>query len=239
MTKFPTLKSVRIARLVSDYGATFFHDALTQFIVRFNNPTFSSAQVEAESASIALPFNAVPVFHKIKYTTEDPYTADGPTDSEVDAIHVQPGKQLKNGNDLPARFDTALINDGTAKLPALTVGYRVAQIRVVFSFKPKQIQTLFSTGRSPPSHLAYVEWFSPFSPQPEPHHLMYKINRSLKNGDRIASIIPVANIRRSVHLIPKFGPVAPPEWTSSNVLDRSTFFFANSLSDRHIYTTLF
>ncbi|KAJ6548331.1 hypothetical protein B0H10DRAFT_1969194 [Mycena sp. CBHHK59/15] len=47
-------------------------------------------QVEAESASIALPFNAVPVFHKIKYTTEDPYTADGPTDSEVDAIHVRP-----------------------------------------------------------------------------------------------------------------------------------------------------
>ncbi|KAJ7222751.1 hypothetical protein B0H12DRAFT_1078209 [Mycena haematopus] len=238
MTKFPTQKSVRINRLVSDYGATFFRDALTRFVVKFNNPGLSPAQVEAESASTVLPFNAVPVFHKIKYTTEDPYTAGGPTDSVIDAIHVQPGKLLKNGNDLPARFDTALINDGTGKMTGVE-GYRVAQVRVVFSFKSKQIQGLFSPGLSPPSYLAYVEWFSSFSPQPESHHLMYKINRSLKNGDRIASVIPVANIRRSVHLIPKFGPVAPPEWTSSNVLDKCPSFFVNSLSDRHVYATLF
>lgn len=126
-------------------------------------------------------------------------------------------------------------------IPRLTplAGYRVAQIRAVFSFKPRQLKTLFSPDRSPPQHLAYVEWFSAFSPQPEPHHLMYKIKRSLKNGDRMASIVPVDNIRRSVHLIPKFGPVAPPEWTSSNVLERCPLFFVNSLSDRHIYATLF
>ncbi|KAJ7824088.1 hypothetical protein B0H14DRAFT_2174114, partial [Mycena olivaceomarginata] len=65
--------------------------------------------------------------------------------------------------------------------------------------------------------LAYVEWFSGFKPQPERHHLMYKVSRVIKNGDRLASIIPVGNIRRSVHLLPKFGPVAPPEWKSHNV----------------------
>ncbi|KAJ7720056.1 hypothetical protein B0H14DRAFT_2298290, partial [Mycena olivaceomarginata] len=53
--------------------------------------------------------------------------------------------------------------------------------------------------------------------EPEPDHLMYKVNRSLKDGDRLSSIIPVANIRRSVHLLPKFGPVAPAEWKSTNV----------------------
>ncbi|KAJ7916444.1 hypothetical protein B0H13DRAFT_2231653 [Mycena leptocephala] len=238
MTKFPTHKSVRISRLVSDYGATFFRDALTRFIVRFNNPTLSPAQVEAQSAGIALPFNTVPIFRKLKYTTEDPYTAGGPTDSVIDAIHVQPGKQLKNGKELPARFDTALVNDGTGKMKGID-GYRVAQIRVVFSFKPKHIQGLFSPGLFPQWYLAYVEWFSAFSPRPEANHLMYKINHSLKNGDRIGSVIPVANIRRSVHLLPKFGPVAPPEWTPSNVLDRSPFFFVNSLSDRHIYASLY
>lgn len=118
MTKHPTHKSVRITKLVSDYGATFFRDALTRFIVKFNNPALSPAQVESESASIALPFNTLPVFHKIKYTTEDPYTDGGPSDSVIDAIHVQPTKILKNGNELAGRFDTALINlsDGLGEM---------------------------------------------------------------------------------------------------------------------------
>ncbi|KAJ7796672.1 hypothetical protein B0H14DRAFT_2390413, partial [Mycena olivaceomarginata] len=83
--------------------------------------------------------------------------------------------------------------------------------------------------------LAYVEWFSPFTSHPEPPHLLYKIYRSLDG----ATIVPVDNIRRSVHLLPKFGPVAPQEWTSSNVLDFCYTFLVNSLSDRHIYTTFY
>ncbi|KAJ7902970.1 hypothetical protein B0H13DRAFT_2335403 [Mycena leptocephala] len=108
----------RVASRTSNH-ANQFRDALTRFIVRFNNPTLSTAQVEAQSAGIALPFNTVPIFHKIKYTTEDPYTAGGPTDSVIDAIHVQPGKQLKNGKELPARFDTACVNDGTGKMTGI------------------------------------------------------------------------------------------------------------------------
>ncbi|KAJ7703550.1 hypothetical protein B0H17DRAFT_922054, partial [Mycena rosella] len=86
--------------------------------------------------------------------------------------------------------------------------------------------------------LAYVEWFSPFTATPEPNHLMYKVSRTEKDGERMASIIPVQNIRRSIHLCPKFGPAVPPEWKSSNVLEKCRTFFANPLSDRHIYITL-
>ena len=32
-------------------------------------------------------------------------------------------------------------------------------------------------------------------------------------GKGICSIIPIGNIRRSVHLLPKFGSAAPAEWT--------------------------
>ncbi|KAJ7936266.1 hypothetical protein B0H13DRAFT_1589701, partial [Mycena leptocephala] len=86
--------------------------------------------------------------------------------------------------------------------------------------------------------LAYIEWVSPFT-EPEPDHLMYKVKHSLKDRERLASIIPVANIRRSVHLLPKSGPVTPADWKSSNVLERCSYFFVNSLTDRHIYATLF
>ncbi|KAJ7681660.1 hypothetical protein B0H17DRAFT_942725, partial [Mycena rosella] len=86
--------------------------------------------------------------------------------------------------------------------------------------------------------LAYVEWFSPFT-RPEPNHLMYKVKRSLKDGEQLVSIVLVGNIRRSIHLLPKFGPVAPPHWKSSSVLEQCPSFFVNSLSERHIYATLF
>ncbi|KAJ7343944.1 hypothetical protein DFH08DRAFT_701656, partial [Mycena albidolilacea] len=87
--------------------------------------------------------------------------------------------------------------------------------------------------------LAYVEWFSLFTAQPEAHHLMYKIKQSTKDGGRITSIIPLANICHSVHLLPKFGPVAPSHWTSDNVLEECSTFFVNCFSDRHIYVTLY
>ncbi|KAJ7189876.1 hypothetical protein GGX14DRAFT_382746, partial [Mycena pura] len=87
--------------------------------------------------------------------------------------------------------------------------------------------------------LAYVEWFSSFKSQPERHHLMYRVTRTIRDGDRLASIIPVDNIRRSVHLLPKFGPVAPLEWKSHTVLDQCPIFFASPWTDRHMYATLY
>ncbi|KAI0037902.1 hypothetical protein FA95DRAFT_1463818, partial [Auriscalpium vulgare] len=65
---------------------------------------------------------------------------------------------------------------------------------------------------------AYVEWFSKFTAAEEDHHRMYRVTRAFKaDGRRHASVIPVENIRRSVHLFPRFGPHAPRQWTSASV----------------------
>lgn len=83
----------------------------------------------------------------------------------------------------------------------------MGQIRVVFSLPTDQ-------ARVPSERLAYVEWFSNFT-LPESDHGMYKLKRSIEDGERVASIIPVSSIRRSVHLFPKFGREVPDDWTSN------------------------
>lgn len=118
-------------------------------------------------------------------------------------------------------------------------GYRIGQVRVVFSLPENVIAELFPLGMVLPKHLAYVEWFSSIPRAPDPNHLLYKIKRSMKDGMRLASVIPVANIRRSAHLFPDFGPVAPRDWTSPTVLELCGTFFVNSTSDRYMYATFF
>ncbi|KAJ6533574.1 hypothetical protein B0H19DRAFT_964937 [Mycena capillaripes] len=238
MAKHPTHKSVKFSTLEAAYGASFFRDALSRYIVGLTDPGISAAQIERESNSFDVSFNAVPVFQRIKFSTSDPYGNNGPEDSIVDSVHVQPHKTLKNGEEVPARFDTVLVNTGLGGKTG-TAGYRIAQVRVVFTLPPRLVKSTFPSNIVPPKYLAYVEWFSSFKPQPERHHLMYKVSRVIKHGDRYASIIPVNNIRRSIHLLPKFGPVAPVEWKSHNVLDKCPVFFANPWTDRHIYATLY
>ncbi|KAG2140805.1 hypothetical protein BD769DRAFT_1349912 [Suillus cothurnatus] len=90
-----------------------------------------------------------------------------------------------------------------------------------------------------PKHLAYIEWFSPFTRTSERNHGMHKVSRSYENGEQLVSIISVKDIRRSVHLIPKFGCSAPRDWTSSNVLELCTEFFVSPFTDRHAYATIY
>jgi hypothetical protein len=112
MAKNPTCKAVKFTTLETAYGATFFRDALSRYILQLSDPALSRAQIERESASFEVPFNAIPVFQNIKFTTSNPYGTGGPTENIVDSIHVHPTKILANGSQIPARFDTALVNTG-------------------------------------------------------------------------------------------------------------------------------
>jgi hypothetical protein len=97
----------------------------------------------------------------------------------------------------------------------------------------------FNSGVEVPNHLAYVEWFTAFQ-STNPHHRMYTISRSkAADGTRLVSVIPAANIQRSIHLFPVFGHVAPASWSSSNVLDSCRNFLVNPFMDSTSYRVVY
>ena len=115
MTKHPSKNGVKFSSIIRNYNAVGFQDALARWFVGFCEPNLHGQQLEQRVAYLNIPFNAVNVYHRIKFTSYDPYIVEGSNTSVVDAIHVQPAQKDTKGRDVPARFDTALINDGTGQ----------------------------------------------------------------------------------------------------------------------------
>ncbi|KAI0822590.1 hypothetical protein BC628DRAFT_1541493 [Trametes gibbosa] len=261
MTQHPTQKSVPLSEITgilpSQYGARFFIPALARFTVQWLNPGWTARRVEYHAEDFITPMERLAVFHRVKFWNESVYGKE-----TVDSIHVHPCSTNADGDvAVPARFDTALIRVRSASAmvsaePRIMsegsqawTGTRrslndvcVAQVRVVFSLTEAALANMFpGLGRDqrPPTHLAYVEWFSKFTPAPERNSKMYKISRTVRDGQRVASIIPVSLIERSVHLIPKWPGAVPRSWTCENVLANCDSFYVNPFKDTHTYFNLY
>jgi hypothetical protein len=104
----PTIKAVSFDDLDSKYGAVEFQDALSDFIAQVNYPGASAAASRDLAADILIPFQAVPVFHKIRFV------ASGNTDKldTIDAVHARPERLDLHGRVVPSRFDTVLVHNG-------------------------------------------------------------------------------------------------------------------------------
>ena len=74
--------------------------------------------------------------------------------------------------------------------------------------------------------LAYVKWFTAFS-TPTANLGMYQISHSSCSHHRQASIIPITQIKCSVHLILKFGKQMDVSWSADDVLERCKYFYVN------------
>ncbi|KAF8258517.1 hypothetical protein EI94DRAFT_1774184 [Lactarius quietus] len=208
MSNTPSDLKVSLETIKTDYGAEHFRVALRCYVVRTNSPHLTTAQVECSLWDT------------------------------VDSIHAYPHRSDALDRTIPARFDTAIINEGTGGDTGVN-GYHIGHIRVVFRLPEKSLRTLFRIEDNTPKHLVYVKWYMAFSQNLDPDNLLFKITpQRNRDGGRMCSIIPLANIQRSVHLIPKFGPVAPQEWKSSTVLDLANVFFVNSFTDSHLYCIL-
>ncbi|KAI9437471.1 hypothetical protein H4582DRAFT_1815428 [Lactarius indigo] len=245
MTLHPSTKAASFDDLAMRYGAVEFQDTLADFIAQMNHPDASTANVRALAKDTLIPFCSVPTYHKMKFQSNGcPEVAD--------MIHVRPEQMDSHGRRIPSRFDTVLIcngsqnstcgNNGQFQLYQCPdqsnwyLGYRIAQVRVVFQFPNKAIPEVFpSLDTAPPTHLAYVEWFSPIPTRPDANHLLYRVSRLMHNGHQRASIIPVSSILSSIHLFPRFGHCIPQEWNTYSVLELCHTFYVNPFSDRDTY----
>jgi len=237
MTKHPTVKALSFTTAMNDYGATYLRDALARFIVKYRDPTLNPSAIERASAGVYFHFHTIPVFHKIELELNN--AEDILTSQTQDVIHARPPRHDRQQCFVPGRFDTALIKEPEPEGQTLGLqGYRVGQVRLIFRLPSKQSQDLFPSHMMPPGHLAYVEWFTAF-PAADANHGLRKILRCVRNGARLASVIEVKEIERSCHLFPDFGPVAPREWSTHNVLEECMSFWVNPFTDRHAYMTMF
>ncbi|KAL1711487.1 hypothetical protein EV715DRAFT_278453 [Schizophyllum commune] len=237
LSKHPSSRAT-LSALCRDYGATFIVPALRRFVAMTNDPSITSKnQLELAAGRVFLPFASVEVWHHIKFIQEDVWMG---VENTVDSIHARPERRDTRGRRVPQRFDTALIDLANGEAGETGVkGYRVGRIRAIFSIPRKFIPQIFVPGVPIPRHMAYVEWYSNFTPRPDPNHRMYKISPVAVEGGILSSVVPVPQIRRSVHLFPKFGRTAPIDWTTNNVLDMCKTFYINSFTDRHLYRILY
>ncbi|KAI1785623.1 hypothetical protein LXA43DRAFT_1114924, partial [Ganoderma leucocontextum] len=249
MTKHPTRKAVPLDEIISrsHYGATFFIPAFARFVVQHISPALSLRQIEDRARFFRFPFSSLPVYHRIKFWNEAIFGTE-----TLDSIHVHPRQSSTGSEDIviPARFDTALVDvrpngentSADGNLQHGLDGMRIAQVRVVFTIPDRYLDKLFpgmAPADRPPRHLAYVEWFTKFNATPDRDSKLHKVTWAKQNGARIASVIPVSALQRSVHLIPKWGGPVPSHWTSENILDECKTFYMNSFKDSHTYFNLY
>ena len=253
----------------SHYGATFFIPAFARFVVQHNNPGLSPRQIEHHAQYFRILFSTLPIYHCIKFWNEDIFgseTLDSihvhprqSSDSEDIVIPARfdtalidvrshgentcrPELEAHLQRGLEGIFLSFLLPCTMSISLTTSLGMRITQVHAVFTIPERFLDRLFpgmAPADRPPRHLAYVEWFTKFNVAPEPESRLHKVSWAKQNGTRIASVIPVSALQRSVHLIPKWGGPVPSHWTSENVLSECKTFYVNLFKDSHTYFNLY
>ncbi|KAJ7725295.1 hypothetical protein DFH07DRAFT_758708 [Mycena maculata] len=218
VAKTPPFPNLTAASIVADFGATDFLIHLDHFLDSKSitpklNPAENSTFPVYKRLSLSLPRVAEVSAHNITDT--------------IRAVRAEPVRMSAKGVK-PAKagqFDTVLVRTerpGSDQRP--TDGISVARVRVIFRLPEDH--------GNYPDPLAYVDWYKPLKP-PAPDIGMHEISLSSRSLRQNSSIIPIADIFCSCHLIPAFGRSANLTWTSDRVLDQCKKFYLNPYLRHH------
>jgi hypothetical protein len=173
MTQHPTHKAVSFSNIVDAYGAHDIKELLIKYILSQAHLDLTDAQVRNVVQTYMLPFNSVPVFHKVRFWLGDPQNREY-TDDIEDVAHVQPAQFDARKRLVAGCFDTVLVDNLSEDLepnnevqylvykvcvPSFLilyifdnnyVGFRIAQLHLVFQIPESSINGLFPNGYRPP-----------------------------------------------------------------------------------------
>ena len=147
------------------------------------------------------------MFHKIKFTAS---TSNSKESEILDSIQAWLEQRDVHGQIILACFDMALVQSQhniqgegikhkshhfSLNLTNWCTGHQIAQVHIVFHIPSSVVHEVSpALDTLSPTHLAYVEWFSPITATPDPKHQLYRVSRQMCNRHQSASIIPVDSV---------------------------------------------
>jgi hypothetical protein len=121
----------------------------------------------------------------------------------------------------PAAFDTVLYHDPASSnaddhglhrehssspvfsLLTIITGYRAVRVRCIFR-PPSVTRHVYPASE----HLAYIEFFTPFSRSNNTPHGMYTTSTALHpDGRRQVAVVPISHLHMTCHIAPRFARV--------------------------------
>lgn len=104
LAKTPSARKVSFTQLAASYGIPGFAVLLRQFVAQMRGHSLRTRAGREEAASVMLPFNQVNVWHLAKFPIPN---LQGYEDSDKTTIV----RARPSAAELPARFDTVLVED--------------------------------------------------------------------------------------------------------------------------------
>ncbi|KAG8779913.1 hypothetical protein FRC12_023714 [Ceratobasidium sp. 428] len=234
----PSQYNCSAKQIVTEYKATDLIPALTRFFeseVASANGRSRPNQWDRLRVPNVSPHNLFNVWHRFAlHQARLPFAPDEPLRRDV--VRAKP--LTRNPYGLLRReavFDTVLYRDPSTP----TNGshglhrYRAARVRAIFT-PPHNTQHL-----CPEQHLAYIEFFTPFSRTNNTPHGLYTTSTAL-HGDsrrRQVAVVPLSHIHMTCHIAPRFERVDPEVRLSrrTDLLAMARGFFYNHYSSYYNY----
>ncbi|KAH9853324.1 hypothetical protein C2E23DRAFT_868160 [Lenzites betulinus] len=222
LAKVPAFPSLSVVQMECNFGATHFRASLQDYL---QSLTADNIRLASLVSSLLHDLARVSAYKQAK--VQLPIIRQVSAHTLIDIIHATPPRLGTSPLHLAkaSNMSTILAHDPAAPAHSLCV----ARVHVIFNL-PQQYDARLLGVTGP---LAYVEWFTPF------HALntttgMYVVSPSTRQCQRNTSVIPLAHIVCTCHLIPCWGRQIQCRVVAGDVLDNvDTKFFVNPYLRHH------